>query len=224
MSARQRAERGALVLISIAAALFSSNFLLDLVFADTQDWTSVISVLEVSPGHPRILLRVTDVLCGVLVVLLLPYVRAALPASRWRTVALVSTVIYALAGAGAAWFALPCPDRQMCTSPADDLQRFTHDGFSIVSPAALFISVVAVGLATREHGPRWLHRAVWVVFLLGGVAGTLMSGYFTLIHPGGWQTGLAQRFQLAVVSAWIICLGVHAATAGVDARQSPARQ
>jgi len=211
-----------LVLVAALGAVFSSNFLLDLVFADTQDWTSVISVLEVSEGHPRVLLRVTDVLCGVLVVLLLPYVHAALPTGPWQSWTMVSTVVYALAGAGAALVTLPCADQQMCTSPAADVQRFVHDGFSIVSQAALFVAVVAVGLATRHRGPRWLRRAAWTVFLLGGVAGTLISGYFTLTAPGGWQTGVAQRFQLAVVSVWIVCLGVYAATSGLRARRDDA--
>ncbi|MGB7448036.1 MAG: DUF998 domain-containing protein [Ornithinimicrobium sp.] len=219
MNTRGAAKRLALVLIAAGAALFSSNFLLDMAFAQEQDWTGVVSVLEVSEGHPRAMLRVTDILCGVLVVALLPYVSAALPPGTWRRWAVASTVGYAVAGAGAALVPLPCAVSAMCTSPTDDVQRLVHDGFSVVAQVALFVAVVAVALATRRQGPRWLNRAAWMVFLLGGVLGAVVSGYYGLTDPDGWQAGLAQRFQLVVISAWLVCLGAFAATSGVSARR-----
>lgn len=218
MTGRRSAESVSLILIALAAALFSSNFLLDLAFADTEDWASLISALEVSEGHPRVLLRVTDALCGLLVLALMPYVHAALPSGRWRRWTVPATVVYAAAGAGAALVPLPCADADRCTSTLDDIQRLTHDGFSIVAQGGLFVAVVAVGLATRRRGPAWLHRAAWLVFVLGGVVGTAVSGYASVTDAESLLNGLAQRFQLTVVSVWIICLGVYAATDGLDAR------
>jgi hypothetical protein len=218
VTAARRAEAAALIVISLVAALFSSNFLLDVAFAQDTDWTSVVSVLEVSEGHPRALLRTTDILCGVLVIVLVPFVHAALPRGAWQRWVAGALVVYALAGAGAALVPLPCAVREMCATPTDDLQRLAHDGFSVVAQAALFVSVVAAALATRSHGPRWLHLGAWAVFVTGGVVCTLFSGYYALTDPAAWQSGVAQRVQLGIVSVWIVCLGVYAATDGLQAR------
>ena len=99
----------------------------------------------------------------------------------------------------------------MCTSTADEIRRWTHDGLSIISQTVVFLGAAAVGLDTRQHGPVWLHRAAWITFWVGGVLGTLVFGYYGATDSSSWQTGIAQRFQIGMTSAWIICLAVFAA-------------
>lgn len=197
-----------LVLVGAAAALFYSNFLLDVVFSPQHDWFAVVSELEVAGAPTAALLRTTDVLCGVLVLVLLPFVRAGLPTGRPRQWATGLLITFAVTGALAGIVPLPAEP----VGAAAEAQRLAHDGFSIVSQTAVFLAAVAIGMATRTHGPRWLHRAAWATFWFGGVLGTVLFGAFAAIESSSWQTGVAQRFQLGVTSAWLVCLGVLAAT------------
>ena len=97
----------ALVLVGVVAAVFYSNFLLDVAFSTDHDWFAVVSELEV-PGAPTAtLLRTTDVLCGLLVLVLLPDVWAALPVGPWRTWAVWMTAIFAITGAAAGIISAP---------------------------------------------------------------------------------------------------------------------
>lgn len=156
-----------LVADGILAAVFYSNLLLDAVLPSDHDWSAVVSELEVPGAQTATWLRTTDVLCGVLVLLLLPHVRAGLPVSRWRRWAIWAT--------------------------------------------ALFVGAMAVALACRHAGPRWMHRAALITFWVGGVVGTIAFACFGATDPPTWQTGIAQRFQTAMTSGWIICLAVFAA-------------
>ncbi len=211
----------ALVLVGVVAAVFYSNFLLDVAFSTDHDWFAVVSELEV-PGAPTAtLLRTTDVLCGVLVLVLLPHVRAGLPGGPWRNWAVWMTAIFAITAAAAGIISLPCADGVVCTSTADELQRWTHDGLSIISQTAVFVGAAAVGLDTRQHGPVWLHRAAWITFWVGGVLGTLAFGYYGATDSSSWQTGISQRYQIGMTSAWIICLAIFAATHEVRDRAQP---
>ena len=195
----------------ILAAVFYSNFLLDAVLPSDHDWSAVVSELEVPGAQTATWLRTTDVLCGVLVLLLLPHVSAGLPVGRWRRWAIWATAIFAVAGAAAGIVPLPCAGPEVCTSTRDDLQRWVHDGLSNVSQAAIFVGAMAVALACRHPGPRWMHRAALITFWVGGVIGTIAFAYFGATDPPTWQTGIAQRFQIAMTSGWIICLAVFAA-------------
>ena len=207
-----------LVAVGVLAAIFYSNFLLDLIFSRDRDWFAVVSELEI-PGSPNAtLLRTTDVLCGLFVLVLLPFVWSALPVGGWRRWAVAMTVVFAVTGAVAGIIALPCESGQVCNGPTDELQRWTHDAMSIVSQAAIFLGAAAVGLDTRRLGPAWLHRAAWTTFWVGGVIATILFVYYGTTDPHSWQTGVAQRFQIGMTSAWIICLSVFAATAGLRAR------
>jgi Protein of unknown function (DUF998) len=207
-----------LVAVAVVAALFYSNFLLDVIFSREDDWFAVVSELEIPGSHNATLLRTTDVLCGLFVLVLLPFVRSALPVGGWRGWAVWMTVVFAVTGAVAGIVPLPCGPGEVCTSTADELQRWTHDAMSFVSQAAIFLGAVAVGLDTRRLGPVWLNRAAWTTFWVGGVIATVLFGYYGALDPRSWQTGIAQRFQIGVTSAWIICLGIFAATAGLRAR------
>ncbi|KAA1423890.1 DUF998 domain-containing protein [Mumia zhuanghuii] len=209
-----------LVATGVVAGFLYSNFLLDVMVSQDHDWFAVVSELEV-PGSPTAgLLRVTDVVCAVLVLALLPWVRAALPASRWRTAGLWLTAVFALGGIVAAIVPLPCRTDEVCTTAADQWQRWVHDGSSIVSAAALFLGAVAVALAADER-QRWVRRAGWLTFWIGGVVGILLFGGFAAIDSSSWQSGIAQRFQIAAMSIWIVCLGVLAASAPVSPSAAP---
>ena len=209
----------ALVLVGVVAALFYSNFLLDVAFSTDHDWFAVVSELEVPGAQTATLLRTTDVLCGVLVLALLPYVHAALPAGGWRRWAVSMTAIFAVTAAAAGVISLPCANEVSCSTTGDEVRRWIHDGLSIVSQTTVFLGALAVGLDTRHHGPRWIHRAAWITFWVGGVLGTLVFAYYGTTDSSSWQTGIAQRFQIAMTSAWIICLAVLAAGPPVRAQR-----
>ena len=147
----------ALVLVGVLAAVFYSNFLLDVAFSTDHDWFAVVSELEVPEAPTATLLRTTDVLCGLLVLVLLPYVRAALPVGGWRNWAVWMTAIFAVTNAVAGIIQLPCADGVVCTSTADEIQRWMHDGLSIISQTVVFLGAAAVGLDTRHLGPVWLN-------------------------------------------------------------------
>ena len=199
--------------VGAVAAFLYSNFLLDAIFSPDHDWLAVVSDLEV-PGEPTAtLLRVTDVVCAVLTVSLLPWVWRALPADGWRRPAVWLTVVFAAGGILAALVPLPCAAPEVCTSAADEMQRWWHDGFSVVSATALFLGAGCVALDTRRHGPAWMHRAARLTFWVGGVVGTIVFLALGTWDPDAWQTGLAQRLQIGVMSGWIFCLALYAATA-----------
>ena len=91
------------------AALLYSNFLLDWTRHGFVGMDDIVSRLE-APGEPHaMLLRTTDVVCAVLVVALLPWVRAALPRGPWREVTVWATIGFAF---GASW-------RRSSPRPAD---------------------------------------------------------------------------------------------------------
>lgn len=201
----------ALVLVGVVAALFCSNFLLDVAFSSDHDWFAVVSELEVRGAQTATLLRTTDVLCGLLVLALLPYVWAALPSGGWRRWAVSMTAIFAVTGAAAGVISLPCANEVSCSTTGDEIQRWMHDGLSIISQTTVFLGALAIGLDTRRRGPRWIHRAAWITFWVGGVLGTIVFSYSGAADSTSWQTGIAQRFQIGMTSAWIICLAVLAA-------------
>ena len=201
----------ALVLIGVFAALFYSNFLLDVAFSTDHDWFAVVSELEVPGAQTATLLRTTDVLCGLLVLALLPSVWAALPVGGWRKWAVSMTAIFAITGAAAGIISLPCANEVSCSTAGDEVQRWMHDGLSIISQTTVFLGAVAIGLDTRHRGPRWVHLAAWITFWVGGVLGTIVFAYYGTTDSSSWQTGIAQRFQIGMTSAWIICLAVLAA-------------
>lgn len=207
------------IAVGALAALLYANFWLDAALRGGAHATTVVSELE-APGEPHAtLLRVTDVVCALLVVALVPAVRAALPARRtrgvaWRDVAAGALVVFAAGAALAAAVALPCGPGAVCTSAADVLRTRAHDTASIVSDVALYGSVVAVWLATRGAGPAWARRAAWWVFWLGAVGSSAVFGAFDRWAPGTPAVGIAQRVHILVISAWLVCLGVLAGTRG----------
>jgi hypothetical protein len=209
-----------LLLVGVVAALFYSNFLLAVPFTSAHDQLAVISELEVPGAKVEALLRVTDVLCGLLVLALLPFVRRSLAPGRQRFWAVTMLAVFAVAGALSGIISLPCATDVSCTSTPDQARHWVHDALSIGSQAAVFLAAAAVGLDTRERGPRWLHRAAWSTFWVGGIVGTLLFGLFAALDASSWETGLAQRFQVVVTSAWIVCLGALAATEGLRARDA----
>jgi hypothetical protein len=202
----------ALVVTGVIAGFLYSNFLLDMVLPGTHDWSVVVSELE-KPGYEHaVVLRTTDVICGLLVLALLPYVRSALPPGRRRTWAIWLTAAFAVGNAVAGAVPLPTDD-----GLGAHVQQWIHDGASTISQTAVFLGAVAIALDTPYHGRKWLRDAAWLTFWLGGVLGTILFGGFALIDSSSWQTGMAQRFQIAVTSLWVVCLGVFAATDGLRA-------
>lgn len=205
----------ALVTIGVVAAFLYANFLIDWVLSDFSGMGHIVSDLE-APGEPNaMLLRVTDVVTAVLVVSLLPWVRAGLRPGVWREIVVWGTVVFALGAAIAAFVPAPCGPGVICDGAGQQMQINIHDGSSIASDTALYAGVAAAWFATRPTGPRWFHRSAWWVFWLGGVLASILFEFFNVTGDPSWAVGVSQRVHILFISAWIVCLGVFAATEGV---------
>lgn len=204
-------RRPSLLLAGCVAAVLYSNFVIDWVLRGFEGMDQIVSKLE-APGQPNAtLLRVTDIVCALLVVTLLPRVRSLVQPGRWREVAVWATVTFAIGAALAAVVPSPCGPGQTCDSPSQDLQAWAHDAASIVSDTALFVGMAAMWFATRESGPSWLRRLAFWNFILGGIVVTALLGWFSETGDPSWAAGASQRVHIVFMSAWIVCLGVVAA-------------
>lgn len=212
---------------AIAAVLYS-NFLIDLLVPGPHEWAQQVSVLEI-PGHrSALLLRTTDVTAALLVLAQLPAVRAALPASRWRTLVTGGAAAFAIGGILAAIVTLPA-DAQAGTDglltaagtvDADALRRAAHNATSIVSVGGMVASAGGAWmLLCHRPGlrPPWLGGMVAVV--AAGCAIELGADVVVALRPQ-WQLldGLSQRAQMLTLSAWVAGLGVLAARPALTAR------
>jgi hypothetical protein len=205
------AKRVLLVCTGVAAALLYANFLLDWVLRGFEGMGEIVSLLE-APGQPNAtVLRVTDVVCAVLVVALLPWVRRRLPPGPWREVVVASTVVFALGAVVAAIVATPCGPGAACDGPGQQLRIDIHDGSSIVSDTALYVGVAAAWLATRRPGPRWFNRTAWWLFWIGGIVSTIVFEWFSSTGNPPWAVGASQRLHIVCISLWILTLAVLAA-------------
>lgn len=218
----RRVTRPAAVVIGALAALLYANFLLDWVLRDFSGMSKIVSELE-APGQPNAtLLRVTDVICAALVVSLLPWVRSALPAGRWRELAVWAMVVFAICATTAAVIAAPCGPGAVCDEPGQRLRTVLHDGNSIVSDTAFFASVAATWFSIRASGPGWLRGVAWWDFWLGGMLASLAFGYLDLLTDAPEPVvGFGQRVHILGISLWIATLGVFAGTRGLRASPPP---
>ncbi|ROS31090.1 DUF998 domain-containing protein [Cellulomonas sp. PhB150] len=201
------------LVVGIVAALLYCNFLIDWVLRGFEGMGEIVSELE-SPGEPNaMLLRVTDVVCAVLVVVLVVWARALLPRGAWREVFTWSTVLFAIGAALAAIVPEPCGPGVPCDAPHQVLQRDVHGYASVASDTALFLGVFAVIVVTWRVGPAWLRRVGWVVLVLGGLVSSLAFGYYHRYPDPDWAVGASQRIHIAFIAAWIFCLGLFSARA-----------
>ena len=207
---RRPADLGSAALLAGGgvAALLYSNFLLDWTRRGFVGMDDIVSRLE-APGEPHaMLLRTTDVVCAVLVVALLPWVRAALHRGPWREVTVWATAGFALGAAVAAFIPPPCGPDAVC---AVTRGQVVHDFSSIASDAALYVGVAAAWLATRHTGPTWFrHAAAWV-FWIGGLVSSALFAYFNAAGDPAWAPGLSQRAHIVCISVWLLCLTFLAA-------------
>jgi hypothetical protein len=211
----------ALVVVGCVAALLYANFLLDWVLRGFTGMGEVVSELE-SPGQPNaLLLRVTDVVCAVLVVALLPWVRAGLPRGPWREVVVWSTVAFAVGASVAAFVPTPCGPDDPCTAAGLQPQLAAHDWSSILSDTALYVGVAAAWIATRHTGPVWFRRTAWWLFWVGGVVSSVVFQYLESTDETSWTVGVAQRVHITCICVWIVVLSGYAATVGLRARSQP---
>jgi hypothetical protein len=205
-----------LVVAAVAAFLYS-NFVLDWVLRGFEGMGEIVSELE-SPGEPNAaLLRITDCVCAVLVVLLASWARAALPRGVWREVFVWATVVFAIGAVAAAVVTAPCGPDIVCDAPEQVLQSDIHGYASVVSDTALFVGVLAAILATWRTGPAWFRRTAWWVLILGGVVTSLLFGWFDRTEDPEWAVGLFQRLHILSISIWIFTVGLF--TARADGRQ-----
>ena len=140
----------ALLLAGSVAALLYANFVLDWVLRGFEGMDDVVSELEATGQPHAVLLRVTDVVCAVLVVALLPWVRAGLPRGPWREVVVWATVLFAIGASVAALVPTPCGPDAACTAASVQTQLRVHDLSSVASDTVLYVGVAAAWLATRE--------------------------------------------------------------------------
>jgi|GEM_PF-1681993 len=200
------------LLVGSCAALLYSNFILDWVLRGFSGMGEVVSELEAPGQQNATLLRVTDVVCAVLVVCLLPGVRRRLPRGAWREVVVVGTTVFALGAALAAVVTTCGPGDAACGGDGQQLADMVHEGSSIVSDTALYVGAAAVWLSLRHREPRWFRRAAAWFVLLGGVGSTLVFAYFHQTQDPVWAVGVSQRVHILAISAWILCLGIFAAS------------
>lgn len=204
-----------------AAALLYSNFLFDWVLRGFTGMDIVVSYLE-TPGEPfSTLLRVTSVLCAVLVLLLLPGVRRAFPPGWPNRVLVISCAVFAAGAALAAAIPMPCGLGVGCLTDLDRLEADLHDAASTLSETALFIGVAAAWWQTRTTGPAWVARVAWWLFWIAGVLATAVFGYFGLLTDEQALTAYFQRVHILGVSIWLACLGVVAARAAATIGRGP---
>lgn len=213
-------DRRAVVLLVTGglAALFYANFLLDWVLRGFTGMGDVVSELEAAGQQNAILLRVTDVVCAVLVLSLLPWVRAGLPRGAWREVVVWGTVVFAVGAAVAAFVPTPCGPDVPCEAPSVQVQMAVHDLSSIVSDAGLYVGVAAAWLATRRTGPTWFRRTAWWLFWVGGVVSSFAYQYVSVTESSSGAVGITQRLHVLGICAWIVSLSIYAATVGLRAR------
>lgn len=194
--------------LGIAAALLYCNFVLDWVLRGFVGMGEIVSELE-SPGEPNAtLLRVTDVVCAVLVVVLAVRVRRALPPGAGREVFAWSTIAFAAGSALAALVPEPCGPGVACDAPEQVLQSAVHGYASIAADSALFLGVAAIIVLTWRSGPVWFRRAAWIVLVGGGLCSSLAFGYFHRHPDPAWAVGASQRVHILFIAAWILCLGL----------------
>ena len=173
----------------------------------------IVSELE-SPGEPNAtLLRVTDCVAAVLVVVLAFWARSVLPRGVWREVFAWATVLFAVGAVAAAVVAEPCGPGIACDAPDQVLQSDIHGYGSIVSDTALFVGVFAAILSTWRTGPVWFRRAAWWLLILGGLVSSALFGWFHRTNDPTWAVGVSQRVHIASISIWIVCLGLLTARA-----------
>jgi hypothetical protein len=205
-----------LTVAGVAAFLYS-NFILDWVLRGFEGMGEIVSELA-SPGEPNAaLLRITDCICAVLVVVLTYWARAALPRGAWREVFAWSTIIFALGAILAAVVTEPCGPDVLCGAPDQVRQSDIHDYASTVSDAALFVGAFAAILATRLTGPAWFGRTAWCVLIAGGLVTSVLFGWFHSTGDPEWAAGLIQRLHVVIMSIWIFAIGLF--TARADGRQ-----
>lgn len=197
---------GPILTLGTITAFLYSNFLLAIPFSPPHDWLLVVSALEV-PGHPAAtLLRVTDVVCAILAIMLTVVSWAVLPSTLLLRATWCLVVVFAIGGTVAAFVPLPCASPQVCTSSHERLQDLVHDVSSIISAGALFLSAGLAALYAKRKGPDWIHRAGLIIFWVGGVVGTILFTMLGSYDSSSWPSGLAQRFQLVTMSIWLMCI------------------
>ena len=207
----RRSVRALPLVTGIVAAFLYSNFLLDWVLRGFRGMGDVVSALEAPGERNATLLRVTDVVCAVLVVCLVSGVRRRLPPGVWREVFVVATILFALGATLAAFVASPCGPDVVCHVPGAARATLVHDDSSIVSDTALFVGAAAVWLCLRRGGPVWFRRVAFWVVMLGGVVASAVFGYFHHTRDPAWAVGVSQRVHIVSISVWIFCLGLFAA-------------
>lgn len=213
MTVGTRWHQRVLVTMGALAALFYANFLLHWQAGGLASFGMVISDQE-APGQPgAMFLRVTDVLCAVLVLAILPYARRALPPGVWRRTAIAMMVIFAVGAIIAAIIPAPCVQGPTCVGAQAMMQVRYHDTASTVSAFALFISMGAVWLALRGRELSWLRRfAAWDL-ILGGIVSSAAFGYFHSTNRPPWAVGVSQRVHVISMSIWLLALAVAGAQA-----------
>ncbi len=209
-----------LAVIGVVAGVAYSGFLIYIAFPSEgiDGATALVSDLEAEGAPYGPLLRALDVVSALLTLVLVPYLWWGFPRGAWAKVSIWSTVVFAVAGIPAGLVPLPCgEDAPGCPAgTAEEVQALAHDVPTIVSTTALIVGAGAAALAVRRSGPRWLVWAGWLTVAVQVVTGLV----FAAGELAGQEalSGAVQRFEILGISAWIICLGVYAATDGVRAR------
>lgn len=201
------------VATGVVAGVLYANFLLAWSDGPRGTWLDVVSDLEAVGEPDAYLLRITDLLCVVLVLALLPAVRQRLRPGWAREASTWLTVVFC---AGAAIAAIvPKPGADGATAvPGPSPSTPVHDTASVISACAFFLGVAAAWLALDPSRWATLRRVALVVVLGGGIGASLAFAWFDRTGEPWWAAGVTQRIHIVSISTWLVALGVLAAGRG----------
>ena len=209
----------AIVVTGAIGAFLYSNFILDYILPGSDSVFEVISELETAGNPNADVLRTTDVIGGILMLVPLPYVWAAMPkdassARRWscRRPSSRSAV----------------PSRASSRCPAVDRRRAAtaavsrSSGGSMTVPARCRRPACSLARWQSPSGSGTSARA-GSNSGAGSPSGSAVcsvpccSAGRRPIDSDSWQTGASQRFQVLMSSVWVVCYSIYAAKDGLAA-------
>nr|WP_275940790.1 DUF998 domain-containing protein [Nocardioides zeae] len=188
-----------------------ANFLLAWSNGPRGTWLDVVSDLEAVGEPDAYLLRITDLVCVVLVLALLPAARSRLRPGWAREASTWLTVLFCAGAALAAVVPKPGDGPGASTAPGPGPSTLVHDSASILSDSALFLGVAAAWVALDPRAWPRLRRVAVVVLLGGGIGASLAFAWFDRTGEPWWAAGVTQRIHIVSISVWMVALGVLAA-------------
>lgn len=201
---------GAAGVAGLAAALLSNSYLLaGPLGSRLSPADSFVSELAV-PGQPTSgPLRLTDVVCGLLTMVLAAGLAYRRRPQRWIVAGALLLAVSGLATVADAADPMPCtPSTSLaCRRELDRLSPATvlHHGHVLSSTVVMTAMVLAMLVLARARVPG---RPSWAGAAAGVLVAALNLAELPLIARGGHGVGVVERLLLTVTAAWIAVVSV----------------